>query len=403
MKRGVLGTTTLRVALSATGITAALLLTVSVVTDVVVNNSLVSNVDSRITAFVDGMSHRNPATPPAPDYGDQGVVDVPISLWLFDDSGNLVGKTRNAPDLTVDTQLGSGLQSVDLGGTSFRVAQVRVGGVDLVAGQSLSDVDREIRTLIVTELVVAPLILLLVFGGSLAVGRRVARPLELARQRQLAFTADASHELRTPLSVIEAETALALGKKRTVSEYRDVLSRVSGESGRLRHLVESLLWLARFDSAPEAPSAESVDLGALLESSRDRFAAIAESRNLKLEISTPADACLLVAPPEWLDRLFGVLIDNACRYTPEGGTVRAWVSHERGRVGVVVEDSGAGVSDDDRTRIFDRFARATTAEDGSGLGLAIGDAVVRATGGTWVVGRSGELGGASFGVTWPRH
>jgi signal transduction histidine kinase len=403
MKRGVLSTTTLRVALAATGITAALLLTVSVVTDVVVNNSLVSNVDNRIEAFVSGMSQRSPGTPPAPDYGAQGVVEVPISLWLFDDAGNLVGKTRNAPDLSSIGSLGSGLQNVDLGGTSFRVAQVRVGGEQLVAGQSLSDVDREIHTLIVTELVVAPLILLLVFGGALGVGRRVARPLELARLRQLAFTADASHELRTPLSVIEAETALALGKKRTVAEYRGVISRVAGESGRLRHLVESLLWLARFDAAPEAPAAEWVDLGALLESSRDRFAAVAESRNLKLEITTQEEATLLVAPPEWLDRLFGVLLDNACRYTPEGGTVRARILGERNRVGLVVEDSGAGVSDEDRVRIFDRFARATTAEDGSGLGLAIGDAVVRATGGAWDVGRSQDLGGASFGVTWPRH
>jgi len=402
MRRGLLGTTTLRVALSATGITAALLLTVSIVTDVVVNNSLVSAVDSRLESFVTGMQ-RDPSTPPAPDFGAQGVVDVPISLWLFDNSGNLVGKTRNAPDLSSNLPGGSGLQNVNLDGTSFRVAQVRVGGVQLIAGQSLSDVDREIQTLIVTELVVAPLILLLVFGGAFTVGRRVARPLEMARRRQLAFTADASHELRTPLSVIEAETALALGKKRTVTEYRDVLARVGNESGRLRHLVDSLLWLARFDSAPEVPASESVDLGTLLESSRDRFAAVAESRNLKLEVQTDDEPALMVAPPEWLDRLFGVLFDNACRYTPEGGTVRGRLIKDRSRVGLVVEDSGAGVSDEDRARIFDRFARATTAEDGSGLGLAIGDAVVRATGGTWDVGRSQELGGASFGVTWPRR
>jgi signal transduction histidine kinase len=403
MKRGVLGATTLRVALSATGITAALLLTVSVVTDVVVNNSLIGSVDSRLQSFVTGMAQRDPTTPPAPDFGAQGVVDVPISLWLFDNSGNLVGKTRDAPNLTSTVQAGSGMQNIDLDGTSFRVAQFRVGGVELVAGQSLSDVDREIHTLIVTELVVAPLILLLVFGGAFGVGRRVARPLEAARRRQLAFTADASHELRTPLSVIEAETALALGKKRTVTEYRGVLERVGGESGRLRHLVDSLLWLARFDAAPEAPASESVDLGTLLESSRDRFAAVAESHNLKLEVQTDDEPSLLVAPPEWLDRLFGVLFDNACRYTPKGGTVRGRLIKERGRVGLVVEDSGAGVSDEDRARIFDRFARATTAEDGSGLGLAIGDAVVRATGGTWDVGRSQDLGGASFAVTWTRH
>ena len=394
---------TLRVALAATGITAALLLVVSVVTDVAVSRSLVNAVDQRLTSFGSGLTQQFPGRPPSPDSGNQGVVDVPISQWLYDSSGNIIAKTRNAPDLATAVPQQSSPHTVILDGTSFRIVPVHIGDDQLVVGQSLSDVDRETGTLLVTELLVSPVILLLVFGGSLTVGRRVARPLEAARQRQLEFTADASHELRTPLSVIEAETSLALGKKRTQTEYREVLGRVANESGRLRHLVESLLWLARFDAAPKAPDDELIDLGALLETSRDRFAAVAAQRDLKLEVLEAPETSQLMAPPEWIDRLLGVLLDNACRYTPQGGTVRAQVWADRSRVGLAVEDSGAGVSEDERARIFDRFHRATTAEDGTGLGLAIADAVVRATGGVWNVGRCADLGGASFAVSWSRH
>ena len=76
--------------------------------------------------------------------------------------------------------------------------------------QSLDSVDQAQTTLIVAELLIGPLLLIAVFIGAVAIGRRVATPIELARQRQLEFTADASHELRTPLSVIEAQTSLAL-------------------------------------------------------------------------------------------------------------------------------------------------------------------------------------------------
>jgi signal transduction histidine kinase len=99
-----------------------------------------------------------------------------------------------------------------------------------------------------------------------------------------------------------------------------------------------------------------------------------------------------------------VLVDNACKYAPEGGSVDVTVAIEGGRAVLTVDDSGPGIADADRDLIFDRFHRSlSTAGEaaGAGLGLAIGDAIVRATGGRWTVGRS-PAGGARFSVGWSR-
>jgi signal transduction histidine kinase len=96
-----------------------------------------------------------------------------------------------------------------------------------------------------------------------------------------------------------------------------------------------------------------------------------------------------------------VLLDNACKYSPEGGAVRVDVEADGGRIQVTVDDAGPGIPEAERARIFDRFHRASDSEAGSGLGLAIADAIVRATGGRWKIGAS-PAGGASMSVSWPR-
>jgi signal transduction histidine kinase len=112
------------------------------------------------------------------------------------------------------------------------------------------------------------------FFGSLMVGRTALAPVEQSRRRQLEFTADASHELRTPLSVIKAETDVALASRRKAAEYRDALTRIQGENQRLRHLVDDMLWLARFDSKPPSPGSEPIDLVTLAQACADRFRAV---------------------------------------------------------------------------------------------------------------------------------
>jgi signal transduction histidine kinase len=255
--------------------------------------------------------------------------------------------------------------------------------------------------LVIAELLIGPILLAIVFLGALAIGRRVASPIESARRRQMDFTANASHELRTPLSVIEAQTSLALSHPRDQDWYRHAFQSVDQETKRMRRLVEDLLWLARMDATRGGTKAEPVDVGVMAEQAVDRFASVAESRRLRLSIKLDGSSHVIAAAPDWLDHLVGVLLDNACKYSPEGGSVDVRVAAEGDRVRLTVDDSGPGIPADQRTRIFERFQRATDQGNGAGLGLAIADAVVRATNGRWDVGTA-AAGGASMSVVWPR-
>jgi signal transduction histidine kinase len=156
-----------------------------------------------------------------------------------------------------------------------------------------------------------------------------------------------------------------------------------------------MLWLARFDSRPPPPGDEPVDLATLAQACADRFRSVGPA----VAADTQGTPVLISAPPEWIDRLAGVLVDNACRYAGPGGQVRIRVLALGSQVSLVVEDSGPGIPEAERSRLFDRFHRATEHGAGTGLGLAIGDSIVRSTGGRWQVGES-DLGGALMSVSW---
>jgi signal transduction histidine kinase len=405
-----------RVALVATLLVGALYLAValSVVAWMTVN--LTAQVDARLQRAIafettagatrERMPRELPAPPPGqPPLTDSGPGGFPFgrerAIWRVAADGTVTTERDDLPLPEDRVQVG-GPETIEIAGTRLRVAGVDTADGRIVVGESMEPVDDAVTTVVLGLAIIAPFLLLAVFLGSFAVGRRVAMPIERARQRQLAFTADASHELRTPLSVIEANASLALAEAREVTWYRGAFERVLDESRRMRGLIEELLWLARFDALASPGDREPVDLGLLVEQAADRFAAIAEARSLSHEVRIEAPGATVSASPDWIDRLIGVLLDNACRYAPDGGRVLATVARVDGRVTLTVEDSGPGIPEDRRARIFDRFHRASDEPGGAGLGLAIADAIVRATNGRWRVGTS-SLGGASMSVSWPTH
>ena len=240
-------------------------------------------------------------------------------------------------------------------------------------------------------------------GGDLrrdrfVVGLRASAPIEQIRRRQAEFTADASHELRTPLSVIEAEVDLALsGTSAAPTGYRDTLRGSASESGRLRTIVEDLLWLARADGDRPGDTAGKV---ADVAGRRRHVPRPVPGRGRRRVGDTVRphraghgpDRCR--PTPTSIDRLITVLLDNACKYAgDQAGSRRARGSGPAGRVVLTVDDSGPGIPEEDRDLVFDRFHRADELPGGTGLGLAIADAVVRNSWGTWSIGTS-PLGGA---------
>jgi two-component system sensor histidine kinase CiaH len=334
------------------------------------------------------------------DGADVDANTAPVFLWSVNAAGAVTG-SPGAPALPAGLLAAhpphEGLAfTASLGSPgAFRLKLARDGSGWLIAGQSRAGDAHTEQLLVYAEVIAGPFLLLAMFFGSLVVGLRALAPVEQSRRRQLEFTADASHELRTPLSVIRAEADVALSSPREAAEYRDALTRIQGESRRLRRLVDDMLWLARFDSRPPPPGDEPVDLVTLAQACADRFRAVGPA----VTADTSAESALISAPPEWIDRLAGVLMDNACRYAGPDGQVRIGVHAQGSRVSLTVEDSGPGIPAAERPHLFDRFHRATEHGPGAGLGLAIGDSIVRSTGGKWHVGDS-PLGGALMTVSW---
>ena len=394
----------LRVALISTGLIAVAYAAISLVVVMYVTNNLTSQVDSRLLSSLNRIVE-NPVAPVTIAPGgtrDPGGTrfSAPLLYWVKRSDGSVLSPNTTVA-LPVEPTLVSNPITLVVSGEEMRFVGANVGDGYVVIGQTLDPVDRARSTVVTGELIVGVALLVLVFFGALAIGRRVGAPIELARQRQMEFTADASHELRTPLSVIEAQTSLALNQERDGSWYRSAFQRVGNEAQRMRHLVDDMLWLARVDSLPGKPESEPVDLGVLAQQAVDRFTAVAETRGLRLTLRVAGESHVVLGSAAWLDRLVGVLIDNACKYAPAAGSVAVTVDSVGGRERMAIDDSGPGIAPDERARIFDRFHRGSDRPGGAGLGLAIADAVVRRTGGRWEVTTS-SLGGVSMAVSWPR-
>ncbi len=396
-----------KVAFSAALVALVVYVVVGVVADLVVLNRLSSAVNSRLADRLGDVRRefvQSGGKPPAvvnarPQGGD--LDDAPVVAWFIQNgASHATALDRNAPALPPADFSVMTVVDRAIAGSPFRVAGETVSRGRFVAATSTNPERSALSTAVVIELLLAPLAFLSVLGSAWLIGRRAADPVERARRQQQAFTANASHELRTPLTVIEAELGLALSKERDAASYRETLERVSGESQRLHSLVEELLWLSRLDAAPHRSHDELTDLAVIAAICVDRFGVVAAARGIDLALVAGPESAIVRAPAEWLDQLGGVLLDNACKYAGKGGAVRVGVSTTGSLVRLAVEDSGPGIEDEERDRIFDRFHRGDGRELGAGLGLAIADAVVQATGGRWSVGRS-SLGGAKFAVTWP--
>ncbi|MBI5365651.1 MAG: HAMP domain-containing protein [Planctomycetes bacterium] len=204
------------------------------------------------------------------------------------------------------------------------------------------------------------------------------------------FVANASHELRTPLSLVQGfvET-LRDGAWRDPARAPEFLETIEKHVRRLSAIVEDLLDLSRLESAGQVLRPRVLDVDDLLERVRDAFAPVAEKRRQTLTVEPGRDLPPLVADPDLVERALANLVDNAIKYTPEGGriTLRAGAAAaaagaggvggaaEGGAVLLAVADTGSGIPEADLGRVFERFYRVDRSRSresgGTGLGLAI--------------------------------
>jgi two-component system heavy metal sensor histidine kinase CusS len=217
------------------------------------------------------------------------------------------------------------------------------------------------------------------------------------------FSADIAHELRTPVNNIRGESEVALGRPRSVDEYRDALGSCLEEAVRLSDLIESLLFLARSESPGDHLKRKRQDIRALLSSVRDYYEASALECGVTLRLDCERE---LIGEVDGalLQRALGNLVSNALAHTAVGGIISLSAAQHVQQLSIEVKDTGTGISPEALPKVFDRFYRADPARarrsGGTGLGLAIMRQIVFLHGGD--VNIKSELGiGTTVLVTLP--
>lgn len=202
------------------------------------------------------------------------------------------------------------------------------------------------------------------------------RRLERLRQD---FVANVSHELKTPLAIIQAcvETLID-GAVDDANHRGQFLERIADQSTRLHNLIIDLLRLARIESATEAFTREELELATIVHECLDKHRTLAEGKRHRLEVVPPPveqGPIVAWADEEAVRQILDNLVDNAIKYTPEGGSVRVRWGREGDNVLLEIKDTGIGIAPLELPRIFERFYRVDRARSrelgGTGLGLSI--------------------------------
>jgi len=214
---------------------------------------------------------------------------------------------------------------------------------------------------------------------------------ELVRTMQVKsdFAANASHELRTPLAAIRAavETVMSLDLETDSAFTAQLLNVIDRHSNRLEAMVTDLLDLSRLESPSARFEPATLNWSGLLDELRRRFAGALQGKNLQWRAESPDDLDTLVASPRLLRLTLDNLVDNAIKFTDEGGHIAVLCRHDRTGFSVTVEDDGCGIPLEEHDRVFERFyqverARTSTTTRGTGLGLSIVRHAVNALHGT---------------------
>jgi signal transduction histidine kinase len=295
-------------------------------------------------------------------------------------------------------------------GEMLRVVSVPITAVD---GDEVAVVQAAQPRLVVREAVGSLLLILVPVGlgglllagiGGLFMSRRAMQPVRDSFQRQRTFIADASHELKTPLALIKIN-AEVMERNPTDPENREIIEDQLSEIDQMDTLLSDLLVLARLDAGRLDVENKPFDLAIVAAETAGRFLTRAAEEGVRLEVEVP-DELPVYGDPGHAGQILAVLLDNAVRYTPKGGTITISGRHFSDRTEASVTDTGPGISPEHLPRIFDRFYRAEEARTrkggGTGLGLSIARDLARAQNGELVADNAQE-GGANFTLKLPRH
>jgi signal transduction histidine kinase len=358
----------------------------------------------RTPAHICGQPGGRPSPPP-----NRLPSPIPIYIACFDLQGNVLNTQLMAPGRPSGTLPEAFLQSPPIAdavrsgvtddvieggeeiGPVFRMAMAvkdpstgsPVGVVQV--GRSIAAQMETLQNLRALLALLAAMALLGAVAGGLFLGDRALDPARWAFARQQAFIADASHQLRTPLTLLRADAELLLRhRERLDPDDAELMDDILAETIHMDHLASDLLTLARLDAGRAHLEHDIIDLSELAAELARRVSSLAKEKRLTIN-EEYEDGAVLVGDRHSVEQAALILIDNAIKYTPAGGTITLKTIAADDQASLVVEDTGAGIPPEHLHRLGERFYRvdpSRNTQGGSGLGLAIARGIAAAHGGT---------------------
>jgi two-component system OmpR family sensor kinase len=404
--------------------------------------------------------YRVEGPPEATDVASSVLTGERPAAQVLDADGRVLvtfgDRVAHAPMLTKTDEAavlrdGTSVRTVTLAGQRFRLVArpvLRHGRQQaVVAVESLAGVDRSVRRVLVLLLIAGPAALIATALGGWWLARRALRPIDRMTARAAAIdldrmhdrlavprtgdevahlattlnamldriehgveeqhrlVADASHELRTPLAAMRSEIDVSLRADDLPPAARQVLESAREEVDRMTRTVDDLLVLASLDEGRLELLTEPLNLHDVVARAVASLHPLARMRGVSLSVDGPE--AMAVGDADRLGHAIRNLVENAIKFSPDGGAVAVTTWTSATEAGVTVRDQGPGVAPDVRERIFDRFFRAdpsrTRASGGGGLGLAISREIALAHEGRVWVDDAGARGSAfSLALGSPR-
>ena len=274
--------------------------------------------------------------------------------------------------------------------------------VDLILLYSLAQMEAGIQNQrVLVFLASSVAVFVLVIFSWLFTGKML-RPIQENQQRQTEFIAAASHELRTPLAaILSAASAMERAEPMQRSQFSDMIHR---EGNRMSRLIGDMLTLSSSDSKAWALQKQPVELDMLLLEVYEAHYPLAKEQGIELTLSLyEQNVPSMNLDRDGINQVLSILLDNARNHTPAPGKIELELTVHRKNVQIRVSDTGPGVPDDEKRRIFERFYRSEKSRSHRGhfgLGLSIAVEIVKKHNGRiWV--QDATIGGAEFVVELP--